>query len=110
MNIKPCVIGLGYVGLPVLLNLSKKFKTCGFDINKQRIIDLKKKIDTTSEYNKSDLKELHKAKLTSDFDDINKFNFYIVCVPTPINIKKKPDLSPLIYACKIVAKVLKKTI
>lgn len=108
MNIKPCVIGLGYVGLPVLLNLSKKFKTCGFDINKQRIIDLKKKIDTTSEYNKSDLKELHKAKLTSDFDDINKFNFYIVCVPTPINIKKKPDLSPLIYACKIVAKVLKK--
>ena len=44
MNIKPCVVGLGYVGLPVLLSLSKKFKTCGFDINKQRIIDLKKKL------------------------------------------------------------------
>ena len=43
MNINPCVIGLGYVGLPVLINLSKKFNTCGFDINKKRILDLKKK-------------------------------------------------------------------
>ena len=43
MNIKPCVIGLGYVGLPVLVNLSKKFNPCGFDINKNRILNLKKK-------------------------------------------------------------------
>jgi len=108
MNIKPCVIGLGYVGLPVLLNLSKKFETCGFDINKQRIIDLKKKIDRTKEFNKSDLKKIRKTKLTFKEQDLKKFNFYIICVPTPINIKKKPDLSPLISACKIVAKALKK--
>ena len=108
MNIKPCVVGLGYVGLPVLLNLSKKFKTCGFDINKQRIINLKKKIDKTKEFNKSDLKKLDKTKLTSNYEDIKRSNFYIICVPTPINIKKEPDLNPLISACKIVAKVLKR--
>ena len=108
MNIKPCVVGLGYVGLPVLLNLSKKFKTCGFDINKQRIINLKKKIDKTKEFNKSDLKKLDSTILTYKSHDLKKFNFYIICVPTPINIKKKPDLSPLILACKIIGKVLKK--
>lgn len=108
MNIKPCVVGLGYVGLPVLLSLSKKFKTCGFDINKQRIIDLKKKIDKTKEFNKSELNKLSSTILSSESDDLKKFNFYIICVPTPININKKPDLSPLILACKIIAKVLKK--
>ncbi len=108
MNIKPCVVGLGYVGLPVLLSLSKKFNTCGFDINKQRIRDLKKKIDRTKEFKNFDLQKLNGKKLTSKLEDIKKFNFYIICVPTPINIKKKPDLSPLISACKIIAKALKK--
>ena len=86
----------------------KKFKTCGFDINKQRIINLKKKIDKTKEFNKSDLKKLDSTILTYKSHDLKKFNFYIICVPTPINIKKKPDLSPLILACKIIGKVLKK--
>ena len=85
----------------------KKFKTCGFDINEQRIIDLKKKIDK-QRFNKSELKKLSSTILTFESDDLKKFNFYIICVPTPINIKKKPDLSPLILACKIIAKVLKK--
>ena len=108
MNIRPCVIGLGYVGLPVLLNLSKKFQTFGFDINKKRILNLKKNIDSTKEYSQNDLKILKSARLTYNLNDIKKSNFYIICVPTPVNIKKKPDLTPLISACKMVAKVLNK--
>ena len=108
MNIKPCVIGLGYVGLPVLVNLSKKFNPCGFDINKNRILNLKKNLDTTKEFTKKELKILRNAKLTSKFNELKKCNFFIVCVPTPININKQPDLKALILACKTVSKVLKK--
>ena len=107
MNIR-IVNRLGYVGLPVLLNLSKKFNTSGFDINSLRIKNLKKNFDSTKEYSKYDLKKLDKTKLTSNYEDIKRSNFYIICVPTPINIKKEPDLNPLISACKIVAKVLKR--
>ena len=108
MNINPCVIGLGYVGLPVLINLSKKFNTCGFDINKKRILDLKKKIDTTKEFKKKDLNILKKTKLTFNLNDLKKYNFFIICVPTPIKINKKPNLNPLILACKAIAKIIKK--
>ncbi len=108
MNINPCVIGLGYVGLPVLINLSKKFNTCGFDINKKRILDLKKKIDTTKEFKKKDLNILKKTKLTFNLHDLKKYNFFIICVPTPIKINKKPNLNPLILACKAIAKIIKK--
>ena len=108
MNINPCVIGLGYVGLPVLINLSKKFNTCGFDINKKRILDLKKKVDVTKEFKKKDLNVLKKARLTYKIKDLKRYNFFIICVPTPIYINKKPDLKPLISACKIIAKVIKK--
>ena len=53
--IKPCIIGLGYVGLPIFMNLSKNFKTCGYDTNKERIVNLKKKIDTNLEYSRKNL-------------------------------------------------------
>jgi|TARA_B110001452_G_scaffold140046_1_gene116385 UDP-N-acetyl-D-galactosamine dehydrogenase len=108
MKINPCVIGLGYVGLPVLINLSKKFNTCGFDINKKRILDLKKNLDTTKEFKKEELNTLKKTNLTFELNDIKKYNFFIICVPTPINTNKKPNLSPLISACKAIAKVIKK--
>ena len=108
MNIKPCVIGLGYVGLPVLINLSKKFKTFGFDINKKRVIDLSRGLDSTKEFKKKELSLINKKNLTHSIKDIRECNIFIVCVPTPINIKKKPDLSPLISACKMLSKILKK--
>ncbi len=108
MKINPCIIGLGYVGLPVLINLSKKFNTCGFDINKKRILDLKKNLDTTKEFKKEELNSLKKTNLTFNLNDIKKYNFFIICVPTPINTNKKPNLSPLISACKTIAKVIKK--
>jgi UDP-N-acetyl-D-galactosamine dehydrogenase len=108
MKIKPCVIGLGYVGLPVLVNLSKKFNPCGFDINKNRILNLKKNLDKTKEFTKKELAILRNAKLTSKFNELKNCNFFIVCVPTPININKHPDLRPLKIACKIIGKAIKK--
>ena len=108
MNIKPCVIGLGYVGLPVLINLSKKFKTFGFDINKKRVIDLSRGLDSTKEFKKKELFLINKKNLTHSIKDIRECNIFLVCVPTPINIKKKPDLSALISACKMLSKILKK--
>ena len=90
--LKPCVIGLGYVGLPILLNLSKKIKTIGFDINKKRISDLKNSRDTFNEFkNQSKLKK--KIYFTDDIFKVKSANFFIVAVPTPISKSKYPDLN-----------------
>jgi len=108
MNIKPCVIGLGYVGLPVLINLCKKFKAFGFDINKKRVADLSRGFDSTKEFKKNELLLINEKNLTYSTKEIRECNIFIVCVPTPIDIKKKPDLSPLISACRMLSKILKK--
>jgi len=108
MKITPCIIGLGYVGLPIVLNLSEKFLTYGFDINKERIQNLKKKIDTNKEFAPKKFNNLKKIIFTNKINDIKKCNFFIICVPTPINKKKNPDLKNLINATKIVSKILKK--
>jgi UDP-N-acetyl-D-galactosamine dehydrogenase len=107
-SIKPCVFGLGYVGLPVLLSLTKNFDTCGFDIDKKRILDLKRKKDKFREFSKKELNILTKSKLSFSEKDLKKYNFFIICVPTPVKKKKIPDLSPLILACEILSKVIKK--
>ncbi len=107
MKIKPCIIGLGYVGLPVILNLSKKFDCLGFDIDKKRVAKLKKKIDFNKEFKKKDFYK-RKLKFTSKFREINQCNFFIVCVPTPTSKNKKPDLKNLDNAIKILSKVVKK--
>ncbi len=107
MKIKPCIIGLGYVGLPVILNLSKKFECLGFDINNQRIETLKKKIDTNKEFSKKDFSK-RKLKFSSDYREIKSSNFFIICVPTPLTKNKKPDLRNLNGAIKIVSKIIKK--
>ena len=107
MKIKPCIIGLGYVGLPVILNLSKKFECLGFDINNQRIETLKKKIDTNKEFSKKDFSK-RKLKFSSDYREIKSSNFFIICVPTPLTKNKKPDLRNLNGAIKTVSKIIKK--
>ena len=101
----PCVIGLGYVGLPLILNLSKKYKPVGFDINKKRIKELKLGLDRFKEFNKSKLKN-KKIIYTSNLYDIKKCNIYIITVPTPITKYKKPDLSHLKKVCKNLNKVI----
>ena len=108
MKIIPCVIGLGYVGLPIAQSLSKKFDTYGFDNNKERIENLKKGIDLNNEYKKNELKKIKKIHFTNKILDIKKCNFFILCVPTPIYKDKRPDLRNLIDATKIISKVLKK--
>ena len=108
MKIKPCVVGLGYVGLPALIKISKKFNAYGFDIDSKRIKTLQKKNDFNQEFSKKDLTYLKINNLTNKFEEIRICNFFIVCVPTPIKKDKKPDLNPLISACKYLGVILKK--
>ena len=105
-NTKIAVIGLGYVGLPLFLEMSKKFKTIGYDKNKQKINDLKNSIDYTSELDKKQIILLKKLDLTSNISDLKEVDIFIIAVPTPINSKKEPDLLILKDATKSVAKIL----
>ena len=106
-KIFPAVIGLGYVGLPIYLNLQKKINTVGFDIDKEKILNLKKKIDTNNQFKK---KEFFRHKINnfiSNYLQLKKCNFFIITVPTPIFKNKKPDLGPLLNATKIIGKIIK---
>jgi UDP-N-acetyl-D-galactosamine dehydrogenase len=107
-NIKICVVGLGYVGLPLAIELGKKFDTVGLDISKKRISELKKKIDRTKEVKISEFLKSKKLIFTSKQSEIQNSNFIIVTVPTPINKNKKPDLKPIKSACNMIGKNIKK--
>ena len=104
-NEKIAVIGLGYVGLPLLEALSKKFNTVGFDISSSRIKELKKGIDVTGEITANKLKKLS-SLLTSQVRDIESCSVYIVSVPTPIQNNKKPNLEPIRKACELIGNTL----
>ena len=105
--IKVCVIGLGYVGLPILLRLSTKYNCIGFDNNTKRIKDLKKGKDIFNEFQKKDLKK-RSVKFSNLIEDVMNSNIYIVTVPTPIYQNKKPDLSHLKDVCLNLSKIIKK--
>jgi len=107
-KIKVAVIGLGYVGLPLAVELGKKYSTIGFDINKKRILELKKKKDTTKGLSSNQIKKSKKIRFTHNIDEIKFCNFYIIAVPTPIDKKKKPRLKMLKDATYLVANILKK--
>ena len=102
------IIGLGYVGLPLFLEFSKKFEVKGFDLSKQKIDLLKKKIDYTNQYKKKDLKKISNKNIDYKSDILKDCNFFIVTVPTPITKNKLPDLSAVVSATKIICKYLKK--
>jgi len=106
--IKPCVIGLGYVGLPIYIALSKKFKTCGFDINKSRIENLKKKNDENLEFKKKDFISKHGSYFTHNEKSLRDSNFFIITVPTPLSQNSKPDLSFVKSATEKLSYNLKK--
>ena len=105
MNNKICVIGLGYVGLPLAIALSKKFKVIGYDKNNKRIQKLIQGKDENGESNQRDLRNKN-LFFTNNLKLISYVNYYIICVPTPIK-NKKPDLTFLKEATKIVGKKLK---
>jgi len=109
-NYKICVIGLGYVGLPLAVEFSKKFDVIGFDIYQIRIDELNSAYDRTLELSKKQLSEAinNKIKFTTNVRDIKECNIYIVTVPTPIDKNKKPDLTPLLKASETIGNVLKK--
>ncbi len=107
-NFKVGIIGLGYVGLPLAISFGKKFETIGFDINKQRVEDLKKKIDKNQEINKSEFLLSKKLTFTYKERHFKNCNIFIVTVPTPINKNNYPDLTYLKKASVLVGKKLKK--
>lgn len=102
------VIGQGYVGLPLAVEFGKHYPTLGFDINAMRIEQLGNGIDLTQEMSAEQLKGSAHLKFSANTADLAQANVYIVTVPTPIDEHKKPDLSPLKGASKMLAQVLKK--
>ena len=107
-NLRLAVIGLGYVGLPLAVEFSKSRSVIGFDVNENRIHELIKGYDSTLETNPDELNEAFNLSFTSELDDIAMCNCFIVTVPTPIDVNKKPDLTPLLQASKSIGEVLKK--
>ena len=107
-KIFPCVIGLGYVGLPVFVRLNKKYKTVGFDTSLSRTSFLKKKKDLNNEINPKDLHLFNGSKITSNPENIKECNIYIITVPTPLKNKHIPDLKCLELAYQSISKFLKK--
>jgi len=102
---KMAIIGLGYVGLPIALEFARKISVIGFDIKPDRIELMKKGIDPSNELESKDFEGCD-IQFTSKLEDLKEASFYIVAVPTPIDIHKKPDLRPLLSATKSVGKVL----
>ncbi len=101
------IIGLGYVGLPLAVAFGKVMDTVGFDINKNRIAELRQGNDRTLEVEPEALVDAKKLVYTLDADDLRSVNYLIVTVPTPVDANRKPDLRPLILASETVGKVLK---
>jgi UDP-N-acetyl-D-galactosamine dehydrogenase len=106
-NAPLCVIGLGYVGLPIALELAKKYNVKGFDISSERVQMMREGIDPSNELDSSEFEDRNIC-FTADIDEIRDAWFYIVAVPTPIDDHKLPNLHPLRSACKTVGQVLKK--
>ena len=110
-NIKICVIGLGYVGLPLARLFSTKYKTIGFDMNQKRVDALMTGHDATLEVSDELLQDAinnHGFVCTTDIEKIRDCNFYVVAVPTPVDEDNYPDLRPLIGASETVGKVIAK--
>ncbi|WP_419051772.1 nucleotide sugar dehydrogenase [Parabacteroides goldsteinii] len=110
-SFKICVIGLGYVGLPLARLFSTKYETVGFDMNQRRVDALMTGHDETLEVDDELLQEAiskHGFKCTTNLDDIRDCNIYIVAVPTPVNEDNTPDLTPLKGASTTVGKVISK--
>ena len=116
---KIAVIGLGYVGLPLAVEFAKKYQVIGFDINLQRIQELRQNNDITLETDSDELAAVNVESpsklenlgvglwLTDNVDEIAPANFYVVTVPTPVDKNNRPDLTPLYKASETVGKVLK---
>ena len=110
-QIRIAVIGLGYVGLPLARLFSTKYKTVGFDMNRLRVDALMAGYDATLEVSDELLQDAiqnHGFICTTELEDIKDCNFYVVAVPTPVDVNNRPDLKPLWEASETVGKVISK--
>ncbi len=107
-NIKIAVIGLGYVGLPLAVELGKKYPTLGFDIKEARVMELFNGIDSTKEVSSEGLSQASYLQFSHLEEELQDYNFFIIAVPTPIDKHKQPDLGPLRGASSLVGRVLSK--
>ncbi|MEP1201241.1 Vi polysaccharide biosynthesis UDP-N-acetylglucosamine C-6 dehydrogenase TviB [Tateyamaria sp.] len=105
---KIAILGLGYVGLPLAVEFGKIRPVIGFDINADRINELREGHDKTLEVTRDELRNSDQLSFTSDPADLASATIYIVTVPTPIDAHKRPDLTPLIGASETLGKVLKR--
>jgi UDP-N-acetyl-D-galactosamine dehydrogenase len=104
---KLAVIGLGYVGLPIALEFAKQISVIGFDINQKRVDMMREGIDPSKELEKEAFEgcDIH---FTADLEDLKQAAFFIVAVPTPVDVHNVPDLKPVLSASRTIGKVLKK--
>lgn len=111
MELKIAVIGLGYVGLPLARLFSTKYQTIGFDMNQKRVMALMEGHDDTLEVSDELLQDAiknHGFRCTTNIDDISDCNFYVVAVPTPVDVNNRPDLRPLWGASETIGRVINK--
>ena len=104
---KLAVIGLGYVGMPIAVQFAKKIDVIGFDVNSAKIHEYKLGHDVTNEVGDEELKKT-KLHFTDKESDLKNVNFYIVAVPTPVNLDKTPDLAPVVGASEVVGRNIEK--
>ena len=100
------ILGLGYIGLPLTLAFAKKNSVFGFDINLNRVSNLKKGIDSNKEFSTKEIIKNKNIVFTSDIYQLRKCTIFIVTVPTPIYKNKKPNLSNLKQSCEIISKII----
>ena len=108
INAKIAIIGLGYVGLPLAVAFGEKYQVIGFDINAERITNLKNGLDTTLQCTSQEIANASKLIFTHDLSQIKDCSIFIVTVPTPVTKDKQPDLHLLRTASKMIGEVLKK--
>jgi UDP-N-acetyl-D-glucosamine/UDP-N-acetyl-D-galactosamine dehydrogenase len=107
-NLDICVIGLGYVGLPLAVEFGKKRNVLGYDLDAKRIAELRMGDDKTLEVSFEEMKAANYLTFTTNIDDIKNCGIYIITVPTPIDINNEPDLLPLKKATELVGSLLNK--
>jgi UDP-N-acetyl-D-galactosamine dehydrogenase len=104
---KIAIIGLGYVGLPLAVEFGKHYDTLGFDINTQRVDQLRRGQDRTLETTTEELASATLLQFSTEASELDERNVFIVTVPTPIDKANRPDLTPLVKASETVGKALK---
>ncbi len=107
-DVRPAIVGLGYVGLPLAVEFGRRYPTIGFDINGGRIEELRRNSDSTLEVSPEELAAATKLSYSTQLPDIADCNVYIITVPTPIDAYKRPDLGALRSASRTVGEVIKR--